>query len=177
MPPLSAAHPPQRPVGHGSLCLLRITPAFLLLISGHRSAVEKKKRMASEALNRKYSYMGGVVRTLPTTDMTRVFRSADVIGTKDTSRLFFPWLGLNASEFGIGKLLCSMSHSISTPSRCSAPASSPKRPAARPAARSSAEGVDSILNNSRPSPDPPLRRSKRISKFHPSHGGFMQASP
>lgn len=137
--------------------------------------------MASGALRDKYSHMGRLVKALPTTDMTRVFRSADTSVAKDTSRLFFPWLGMNACEFGIGKVMCSLSHSSSL--AAAAAASSPGRPSREEPAGpqpgvdpSAAEGVDSILIE--PSPQKaPLRRSKRIASFVPGHGGFMHAVP
>ena len=74
---------------------------------------------AQLCMRAKYRHMGTVVRALPTCDMTRVFRCANEasVTTNVSSQLFFPWLGMNASEFGIGKVMCSLLHASSVGSR------------------------------------------------------------
>ena len=64
-------------------------------------------------MRKKYRHMSTIVKTLPTVESTRVFRSAQGKEDGDTSYLFFPWLGLSATEFGIGKVMCSLYHASS----------------------------------------------------------------
>ena len=65
----------------------------------------------ARCMRAKYRHMGTVVKNMQTTDSTKVFQSASADDPSQSANLFFPWLGINAMEFGIGKIMCSLYHS------------------------------------------------------------------
>lgn len=82
------------------------------LIPVHDAEADGNFGLVQAHMRQKYRHMGTIVKNLPTTDSTKVFRSA--AQQNHSHQLFFPWLGLSASEFGIGKVMCSLYHASST---------------------------------------------------------------